>query len=85
MQLFTEKLCEIVNENVRHILRRNPVRAKEIQDSRNRKIEKIRNTVDDRNKYLSEHQKADLKTATDVVNERIEKLKVSGFTVVEAK
>ncbi len=85
MQLFTEKLCEIVNENVRHILRRNHVRAKEIQDSRNRKIEKIRNTVDDRNKYLSEHQKADLKTATDVVNERIEKLKVSGFTVVEAK
>jgi hypothetical protein len=85
MQLFTEKLCEIVNENVRHILRRNPVRAKEIQDSRNRRIEKIRNTVDDRNKYLSEHQKADLKTATDVVNERIEKLKVSGFTVVEAK
>ena len=85
MELFTEKLCEILHENTRYILRRNPVRAKEIQDSRNRKIEKIRSIVDDRNRYLSEHPKAEISTATAVVNERIEKLKVSGFTVVEAK
>ena len=51
-ELFTEKLCEIVHENTRYILRRNPVRAKEIQDSRNRKIEKIRSITDDRNRYL---------------------------------
>ena len=81
-ELFTEKLCEIIHENTRHILRRNPVRAKEIQDSRNRKI---RNIADDRNKYLSEHPKADVSTATAFVNERIEKLKVSGFTVIETK
>jgi transposase len=85
MELFTEKLCEILHENTRYILRRNPVRAKEIQDSRNRKIEKIRSIVDDRNRYLSEHPKAEISTATAVVNERIEKLKVSGFTVIEAK
>ena len=78
-ELFTEKLCEIVHENTRYILRRNPVRAKEIQDSRNRKIEKIRSITDDRNRYLSEHPKAEITTATAVVSERIEKLNVSGF------
>ena len=82
-ELFTEKLCEIVHENARYILRRNPVRAKEIQDSRNRKIEKIRSITDDRNRYLSEHPKAEITTATAVVSERIEKLNVSGFITIE--
>ncbi len=71
-ELFTEKLCKIAHENIRYILRRNPVRAKEIQDSRNRKIEKIRKITDERNQYLSEHPKADVSTATAVVNERNE-------------
>ena len=84
-ELFTEKLCEITHENTRYILRRNPVRAREIQDSRNRKIEKIRSIVDDRNKYLSEHPKADVSTAINMINERMEKLKVSGFVTVETK
>ena len=84
MELFTEKLCEIVHEDIRYILRRNPVRAKEIQDSRNKKIEKIKNITEERNAYLSEHPKADVSTAIHMINERIEKLKVSGFVTVEA-
>ena len=51
MELFTETLCELLHENTRYILRRNPVRAKEIQDSRNRKIEKIRSITE--NRFLS--------------------------------
>ena len=85
MELFTEKLCEIIHEDIRYILRRNPVRAKEIQDSRNKKIEKIRIITEERNAYLSEHSKADVSTAIHMINERIEKLKVSGFVTVEAK
>ena len=85
MELFTEKFCESTHENIRYILRRNPVRAREIQDSRNRKIEKIRSITDERNRYLSEHPKADVSTAINIINERIEKLKVSGFMVIEAK
>ncbi|EQD63828.1 transposase IS4 family protein, partial [mine drainage metagenome] len=63
MELFTEKLCEIEHEGIRYILRKNPVREKEIQDSRNGKVEKIRNIVDERNKYLSDHPKANVSTA----------------------
>lgn len=66
------------------MLRRNPVRAKEIQNSRNRKVEKVRRIVDYRNKCLSEHPKADVSTAIAGVNERIEKLKVSDFVAIDA-
>ncbi|EQD76786.1 transposase IS4 family protein, partial [mine drainage metagenome] len=38
---------------------------------------------DERNKYLSEHPKANVSTALAVVNERIEKLNISGFISVE--
>ncbi|EQD59101.1 hypothetical protein B1B_08340, partial [mine drainage metagenome] len=83
MELFTEKLCEIEHEGIRYILRKNPVREKEIQDSRNKKVEKIRNIVDERNKYLSDHPKANVSTAVSLVNERIEKLNISGFINVD--
>ncbi|KPV46589.1 hypothetical protein SE19_04860, partial [Acidiplasma aeolicum] len=84
MELFTEKLCEIEHEGIRYIMRRNPVRAKEIEDSRNKKVEKISKMAEERNNYLSEHSKANVSTAIAVVNERIEKLNVSGFISVEA-
>ena len=83
MELFTEKLCEIIHENIRYIMRRNPVRKKEIETNRNRKIEKIRNVVNERNLYLSEHPKGEVPTALSLVNERIQKLKVSGFISID--
>ena len=83
MELFTEKLCEIIHENIRYIMRRNPVRKKEIETNRNRKIEKIRNVVNERNLYLSEHPKAGVSTAVFTVNEKIEKLNISGFVSID--
>ncbi|MHB8361319.1 MAG: IS1634 family transposase, partial [Thermoplasmataceae archaeon] len=85
LELFTEKLCEIDHNGIRYILRRNPVRAKEIETSRNRnrKVEKIRNIVNERNQYLSEHPKAGVSTALSLINEKIEKLKISGFTSID--
>ena len=84
MELFTEKLCEIQNDGIRYILRKNPVRAKEISDGRNKRLEKIRKIADERNRYLSEHPKANVATAISLVNERIEKLNISGFTKIDA-
>ena len=84
MELFAEKLCEIQNDGIRYILRKNPVRAKEISDGRNKRLEKIRKIADERNRYLSEHPKANVATAISLVNERIEKLNISGFTKIDA-
>ncbi|EQD75455.1 transposase IS4 family protein, partial [mine drainage metagenome] len=84
MELFTERLCEIEHDGIRYTLRKNPVKAKEIENNRNGKIEKIRKITDQRNLYLSEHPKADVSTDIAVVNEGIKKLKVSGFTFIDA-
>lgn len=84
LELFTEKLCEIDHDGIRYILRRNPVRAGEIEANRNAKVEKIRDMVKERNEYLSGHQKAEVSTAISLLNERIGRLKISGFTSVEA-
>ena len=43
-----------------------------------KKLEKIRKIVDERNRYLSEHPKVNVATALSLVNERIEKLNISG-------
>ena len=83
LELFTERLCEIHHEGVHYILRRNPVRAKEIQDGRNQKVDKVRMVVEERNKYLSQHGKARVSTALSLVNEKIDKLKISDFTKLE--
>jgi transposase len=83
MELFTEKLCEVDHNGIRYILRRNPVRAEEIETSRNKKVEKIRKIVEERNQYLSEHPRAGVSTAVFLVNKKIEKLKISGFTNIE--
>ena len=47
--------------------------------------ELAKKNIQDQNAYLSEHPKADVSTAIDMINERIEKLKVSGFVTIEAK
>ena len=84
IELFTEKLCEIDHNDVRYILRKNPVRAREIQESRNSKIEKIRSMVEERNRYLSGHPKSKIQTALSLVSERIGKLNISDFLKAEA-
>ncbi|MGC8692748.1 MAG: IS1634 family transposase, partial [Thermoplasmata archaeon] len=83
LELFTEKICEIEHEGIRYILRKNPERAKELEKSRNDKIEKIRELVNEKNKYLSDHARADVSTALSLVNEKIKKLNIESFTRIE--
>ena len=77
LDMFDEKLCEIQNDNIRYILRRNPVRATEIQINRNQKLEKIKQKIAIKNKYLAEHPKAKKETAINEIDELINKYKFS--------
>jgi transposase len=83
MELFSEELCEIEYDEVRYILKRNPVRAKELEDVRKDKIEKIGDFIHDRNQYLDEHPRAVITVAVSRVKELIEKLKLSSFLSVQ--
>jgi hypothetical protein len=85
MELFSEDLCEIAyDDTLRYILRRNPVRAKEIKDTRNSKIGKIEDFIHERNQYLTEHPRAIVTVAVRMTQELIEKLKLSSFLRVKA-
>ena len=83
MELFGEELCEIEYNDVRYILRRNPVRAKELEDIRKSKIEKIKALIHERNQYLNTHPRAVVPVAVSLVKEFIERLKLTSFLHVK--
>jgi hypothetical protein len=58
MSMFDQELTEVEERGVRYILRRNPVRAKEIQASRADRLAALVKFVAGQNGYLSEHAKA---------------------------
>jgi len=83
--LFDEDVCEVVNDNIRYILRRNPCRAAEIQHNRLSKQNSIEIFVKNKNKYLCEHPRARVSTAIKNVTAKIKKLKIQAWLKVEAQ
>jgi len=77
LDLFAEKITEVQVENgVRYILRRNPVRADELKSNRQAKINKVKEFIKEKNLYLSEHKKAKIEVALRKISELISKLKL---------
>ncbi len=85
MELFTEELFEVIYDSVRYIMKKNPVRAKEIRSTRESKLSRIREKIDEKNIYLEEHPGAVVEVAMRDVSTQISKLKVKNFAFVEAK
>ena len=77
--MFDETLSEVVNEGVRYVFRRNPIRVQEIEESRMQRLKKVQVFAQE----LSEALKASPRKRTDVaarkVKERLERLKISDF------
>ncbi len=77
LDLFAEKICEVETEdNIRYILRRNPMRAEDIQKNRDDKIAKIKDLVTEQNRYLKEHKKAKEDVALRKIEKKIARLKL---------
>lgn len=70
-ELFDNTVCEIAEDSIRYIFRRNPVRAKEIQENRKGKKCSIERLAEKQNKYLREHCKAKEATSLKCVMEKI--------------
>ncbi|MFZ5986708.1 MAG: IS1634 family transposase [Bacillota bacterium] len=85
LSLFDENLCEVEIDGVRLILRRNPLRAKELERNREDKIKKIRGLVDKENEYLSDHKKAKVETAFNKIERWLKRLKMTNFCNIEVK
>ncbi|MCP4985299.1 MAG: IS1634 family transposase, partial [Colwellia sp.] len=83
IELFSEKLCEVENDGIRYILRKNPIRVQEIENARVEKIKKIEQVIEQQNNYLAEHKKAVVEVALRKIKKLIKRLKVSDFAEVE--
>jgi transposase len=82
LELFEAQLCEIEMDGVRYILRRNPHRRDEIRLNRDDMIRKAFELTADRNRYLSEHPRANPEVASGKVKTYISKRKLSSFCIV---
>src|SRR6266567_7128255 len=83
MELFDSAVCEVTQDGVRYVLRRNPVRAEELAASRADKQARVEQFIAERNRYLGEHPRAAVATAEKAVQARIQRMKIDDWLQVE--
>lgn len=83
--LFDDDLCEVEQDGVRYILRKNPLRADEIAQNRALRLTALKDLADQRNQYLAEHPRADQHKAWEKVSEKRSRLGLGAFVTVTAK
>jgi hypothetical protein len=79
MELFCERVCEVAVDNVRYVLRRNPLRAKQMAQTRVSKHSAVTEKAAEQTKYLAEHPGADAKKALLRVTSKIQRLKAASW------
>lgn len=84
LELFDQQLCEIKDNGVRYVLRRNPLRAKQMAATRDSKLAALQRLADEQNRYLAEHPRADQFTAWKKVSDKDSKLLLSSIVTVTA-
>jgi len=84
MELFAEQICEVEQDGVRYILRRNPLRAEQMARSRAAKQARVERLRQQRNQYLAEHPRAQVATAEKTLRAKIAQLKIEGWLAVES-
>lgn len=81
--LFDQELAEIeTDEDVRYILRRNPVRAEEIKKNREDKYLSVCKLAEKENNYLKEHPRSKVETALKGIKKRCERLNISDWVLI---
>ena len=84
-ELFTDHVCEVEDDGVRYILRRNPMRAEQIAMSRESKRNSIVIAAKERTKYLTEHPGAKTSKALEKITAKIKKLKADKWLTATEK
>lgn len=85
MGLFEDKLAEVVDGEVRYILRRNPERGREMANSREARLSRVKATAEQKNLYLAGHSRASVVKARRDIQAKIEQLKIDGWVRVESR
>ncbi len=82
LELLQEEIAEVVDGNIRYIIRRNPIRAGEIKNNRNDILSKFKEEVDKKNKYLKEHTRAEVSIAEKNLNSWISRRKLGDCVTI---
>ena len=85
MELFTVQVCEVQQDDVRYVLRRNPLRAEQLAASRADKQVRAERLRQERNDYLAQHPRAKVSTAEKTLRAKIAQLKVEAWLQVETQ
>lgn len=81
--LFEQELAEIeTDENVRYILRRNPVRGEEIKKNREGKYLSVCKLIEKENVHLEGHSRSKVETALKKIKNRCERLNISDWVLI---
>jgi hypothetical protein len=77
MDLFDQELAEVLTEEgLRYVLRRNPMRAQEVRDTRHAKLATLQAHVAKQNQYLTDHPRANAQGALQKLMAQAEKLRI---------
>src|SRR5215510_4058066 len=80
MDLFDQAVAEVLTEEgIRYVLRRNPVRAQEMKDTRHAKLATLQAQVAKQNQYLTDHPRANAQGALQKLVARAEKLRIAAW------
>ena len=82
LSLFDETLHEIIDNGERFVLRRNPTRAQEIEESRNSKLATLEKLITNKNNYLQEHKRAKVEIAVKSVVQKAQQLKIADWVII---
>lgn len=79
MSLFDSEIKEItdIDNNTRYILRRNPIRAQELETNNKAKLDSLQVFVEEKNLYLENHPRAKSQKALEKVDAKARKLNIA--------
>jgi len=81
--LFEDAVTEVITgEGMRYIVRRNPIRAQEVQQSREDKYQTLQKEVEKQNRYLTQHPRAKVDVALRKLTAQSTKLQIAPWVAV---
>ena len=69
----------LTDEGIRYVLRRNPMRAQEVRDTRHAKLAKLQALVAKQNQYLTDHPRANAQGAVQKLVASAKKLRIADW------
>jgi transposase len=81
---FSEEVYEVQDNQIRYILKRNPIRAQEIEKNKEEKFLSLQKKLEEKNIYLKEHPKSNLKKALDELKGKAKNLHIDTWINIES-